>query len=399
MSETDYGKVRHGNDPNEPPLDWFVTKRHGHSADATQRLMRLRVEFFRRWLNDELSWIIYEDDDEDTIEEKRDEWSEEILQYETEVNWTTGGGLQPKNLSIDGALDYFQALSACPRFGGSAEESHVKVIRQFYEFTLNRGHSWFTSTGNPIELALNEGGDKIIGSQSSRHPEIITVGEMGEYIRSFQHPLWEAVTAMMAKTTVRRGVTHNLDIQDVYLDHPACDWDVHRELRHKDRSFLFISSEPEEGKLWEERQRVPKASNKTSVDRTIPIDDELRDLLLRWLTIHPGPIESDTPLFVSLFRNWGERIHGQTVQQKIRDHSEELGYWYEAYDDDNINPHYFRHWSTSVIDQRLEVTVAGGHTTTTKLLRGDEEDTMDNYTHWSEDRINRYLDVCPCFYD
>jgi integrase len=399
MSDADYGTVRHGSDPDEPPLNWFVTKRHGHSADATQRLMRLRVKFFRRWLNDELSWIIYNDDDQDTIEEKRDEWGEEILQHEREVNWTTGGDLRPETLSIDDALDYFQALSACPRYSGSAEESHVKAIRQFYEFTLNRGHSWFTSTGNPIELALNEGGDKIIGSQSSRNPEIIPVGEMGEYIRSFQHPLWETVTAMMAKTTIRRGVTHNLDLQDVFLDHPACDWDVNRELRHKDQPFLYISSEPEEGKLWEERHRVPKASNKTSVDRTIPIDDELRDLFLRWLTVHPGPLKSDTPLFVSLYRNWGERIHAQTVQQKIRDHSEELGYWYEAYDDDNINPHYFRHWSTSVIDQRLEVTSTGGHATTTKLLRGDEEDTMDNYTHWSEDRIERYLDVTPSFYD
>lgn len=399
MSKADYGTVRHGSDPDEPPLDWFVRKRHSHSADATQRLMRLRVGFFRRWLNDELSWIIYDDDDEDTIEEKRDEWGEEVLQHESEVNWTTGGDLRPENLSIDDAQDYFQALSACPRYSGSAEESHVKAIRQFYEFALNRGHSWFTSTGNPIELALNEGGDKIIGSQSSRNPEIISVDEMGEYIRSFQHPLWETITATMAKTTIRRGVTHNLDLQDVYLDHPACDWDVHRELRHKDRPFLYISSEPEEGKLWEERQRVPKSSNKTSVDRTIPIDDELRDLFLRWLTVHPGPLESDTPLFVSLFRNWGERIHAQTVQQKIRDHSEELGYWYEAYDDDNINPHYFRHWSTSVIDERLEATGAGEHATTTKLLRGDEEDTMDNYTHWSDDRVKRYLQVSPKFYD
>ena len=304
MSDADYGTVQHGRNPDNPPLEWFVEKRHGHSADSTERNIRLRVDFFRRWLNNNLSWVIYGDDNEETYVEKRDKWGEKVIQHETEVNWTTGGNLRPENLSIDDAQNYFQALSACPRYSGSAEASHVKAIRQFYEFVLNRGHSWYTSTGNPIELALNEGGDKIIGSISSRTPEIISVDEMGDYIRSFSHPLFETVTALMAKTTIRRGVIHNLDLKDVYLNHPACDWDVHRELRHKDRPFIYIPSTPEEGKLWEDRQRVPKSSNKTSVDRTIPIDDELRDLLLRWLTVHPGSLESNTPLFVSLFRNW-----------------------------------------------------------------------------------------------
>jgi len=398
MNKDDHGTVRHGSDPNEPPLDWFVSKRHGHSAAATQRLMKLRINFFRRWLNDDLSWVIYEDDNQDSIGKKQNEWGKELLQHENEIDWTTGGDLRPNNLSIDDSIDYFQTLSACPRYGGAAESAHVQAIRQFYEFALNRGHSWFTGTGNPIELALNEGGDKIIGSASPRNPMIISVDEMGEYIRSFSHPLLETICALLAKTTIRRGTIHNFDLQDIYLDHPACNWDVHRELRHKERPFIYVSSEPEEGKLWEHRQRVPEASNKTSVDRTIPVDDEIRDLLLQWLTVHPRPLEAETPLFVSTYQNWGKRLHPQTYANKIRKKSEELGYWYGAHDDDNINPHYFRHWSTSVIDERLEAGGSGEHATTTKLLRGDQEDTMDNYTHWSDDRIERYLNICPKFY-
>ncbi|MDQ2055532.1 hypothetical protein [Halobellus sp. H-GB7] len=396
MSDAHYGTVRHGSDPDQPPLDWFVEKRHGHSADASRRLIENRVDLFRDWLSDDLSWIIYEDDDDDTIAAKRDQWGD-ALPHERDVSWTTGG-LRPQDLSIDHAHLYFQALSAYPNYRGSSELGNVKTIRQFYEFCLKRGHSWFTETGNPIELALDEGGDKIIGSTASRNPEIISVSDMSEYIRSFNHPLWEALTAFLAKTTARRGVTHNLDLQDIYLDHPACDWNTHQALRHKDRPFLYIPPEPEEGEYWNERNRLPKASNKTSVQRTIPIDTELRDLLVRWLAVHPGPLTSDTPLFVSLTDNWGQRIHPQTVQQRIRRHSEDLGYWYEAYDDDNINVHYFRHWATSVLDERLEATTNGSHATTTKLLRGDEEDTMDNYTHWSDARVERYLEVCPTFY-
>jgi integrase len=264
--------------------------------------------------------------------------------------------------------------------------------------TTKRVHSWFTSTGNPIELALEEAGDRIIGSKSSRHPEIITVAEMGEYIRSLEHPLWETIAGMLAKTTIRRGALHNLDIQDIYIDHPACNWDVHRKLRRKDHPFIYISSKPEKDRLWKDRQRVPEATNKTSVDRIIPIDDELRNLLLWWLTVHPGPLESDTPLFVSLSDNWGERIHPESIRYKISEHSKELGYWYQAHDDDNINPHYFRHWSTSVIDERLETT-DNSYSSTVKMLRGDKKSTQDDYTHWTDGRVERYCQITPKFYN
>lgn len=373
--------------------------RHSHSSDGTQRNVNHSVEFFKQWLNDEFDWVIYDEDNQCTTEEKRDEYGEEVIRYESEIDWNTGGDKRPENLSIDDARDYFRALAANPNYQGATEEANVKTIRQFYDFCLKRGHSWFTESGNPIELAIDEGADKIIGSASSRNPKIIPVDEMADYIQAFQHPLWEAITALMAKTTIRRGVIVNADLQDIYLDHPACDWGVHKALRHKERPFLYVPNTPEEGALWEERERVPTASNKTSVNRTIPLDDEMVDLLLRWLAVYPGPLESDRPLFTTVSHNWGQRIHAQTVAQNIRRHSKELGYWYEAYDDDNINPHYFRHWATSTIDERLEAASTGEHATTTKLLRGDEEDTMDNYTHWSDERIERYLDVSPKFYD
>jgi len=399
MSNPDHGTVRHGNDPTRPPLDWFVYMRHNHSADATRGNVNFHISFFKRWLNDEFDWIIYEDDDQRTIEEKREEYGSEVLRHESETDWNTGGDKKPENLSIDDTRDYFHALAANPNYRGATEEGNVEIIKQFYNFCLKRGHSMFTESGNPIELAMDEGADKIIGSSSSRNPKIIGVDEMADYIKAFQHPLWEAITALMAKTTIRRGVIVNADLQDIYLDHPACSWDVHKALRHKERPFLYVPSTPEKGTLWEERGRVPAASNKTSVDRTIPLDEEMVDVLLRWLTVHPGPFESDTPLFETTSYNWGQRIHPQTIAKNIRRHSKKLGYWYEAYDDDNINPHYFRHWATSTIDQRLEAASSGEHATTTKLLRGDEEDTMDNYTHWSDDRVERFLDISPRFYD
>lgn len=399
MSKTGYGKVRHGDEPTQPPLEWFVKIRHDHSAKGTQKMVVIRIRFFSKWLNDELDWIIYDDDNQSTINKKREEYGDEILRHESDVAWNTGGDKGPEDLSIDDARDYFHALAANPNVGAAYAHGNIMTIKQFYSFCLKRGHSWFTEVGNPIELAIDEGADKILGSGSSRNPKIISLDEMADYIKSFNHPLWEAICALMSKTTIRRGVISNIDLQDIYLDHPACNWDVHKSLRHKKQPFIYVPSAPEAGAIWKERGRVPKASNKTSVDRTIPLDNEMVDLLLRWLAIHPGPFESETPLFTATSHNWGQRISSHTVARHIRQHSKELGYWYEAYDDDNINPHYFRHWSTSVIDQRLEANSSTGHATTTKLLRGDQEDTMDNYTHWSDDRIEGYLEICPKFYD
>ena len=397
MSEPDYGTVEVGSDPEQPPLDWFVEKRYSHMAASTRENIGNSIRFFRKWLRDDLPWILYDDDDAATIAHKREQWGGAVT-HERDVNWTTGGDLRPQDVGIEEATQFLQAIAAHPGYGGGTERKRADAIQMFYEFCSDRVHSWFTGTPNAIKIAREQGGDKIIGSGTPRNPEIISVSAMGEYIRSFAHPLWEAITALLAKTTIRRGVLHNLDLQDIYLDHPACTWDTHRALRHKDRPFLFVSSEPAEDEYWNKRDRVPNASNKTSVDRVIPIDDELRDLLLRWLAAHPGPLSSSTPLFVSLVDNWGQRLHPVSITHTIRNHSKELGYFYGVRDDDNINPHYFRHWATSVIDERLEATSGGGHATTTKLLRGDQEDTMANYTHWSDGRVERYLDICPTFY-
>lgn len=397
MSDSDFGETGRGNNPEQPPIDWFIEKRHGHSANDTQDNVRNYTNFFKNWLKDQIPWVIYKNDDKRTISTKREKWGDD-LQHEQELDWTTGG-IYPQDLSIDGAHQYFQALAAHPNLSGATEAQHVGTVRQFYDFCLNRSHSWFTKTGNPIQLAIEEGGDKIIGDMRSRNPALISVSEMSEYIRSWRHPLWEAITAFLAKSTARRGVVHNLDLQDVYLDHPSCNWGIHKTLRRKDRPFLHISPKPRKGDYWNERNRTPAASNKTNVHRTIPIDNELRNLFLRWLVVHPGPMSGDTPFFVSLNDDWGERISATTVLKKIRAHSEDLGYWYGTNDDDNINVHYFRHWATSVIDERLEAALRGQHATTTKLLRGDQEDTMDNYTHWSDPRVEHYLDICPTFYE
>jgi len=399
MNENKFGTVRHGDDPTQSPLDWFSDVRHGHSADGTQRKINNGIMHFRQWLEDDFDWIVYNGDDQSTIRKKRSEYGEKVIQHESNINWNTGGSKRAKDLSIDDARDYFHALAANPNLDSGSAENCIGTIKQFYDFCLKRGHSWFRETGNPIELAMDEGANKIIGNSSPRNPYIIPVDKMSEYIRDFDHPLWEAISALLAKTTIRRGVCSNSDLQDIYIDHPACNWDVHKDLRNKERSFMYVPSAPEEGRLWKERERVPESSNKTSVNRTIPLDKEMVDLLLRWLAVHPGPLKSDTPLFTLTGFGWSQRIKSHTVGEHIRRHSEDLGYWYEPYDDDNINAHYFRHWSTSIIDERLESDGSGEHHGPTKLLRGDQEATMDNYTHWSEDRIERYLDICPKFYD
>jgi len=348
----EFGTTEYGADPEQALLDWYYEKAHRESAENT----RDRVE---RPVNDFKSFLSQHD-------------------------------LEPSDVTIDDAYIWMKGLTK--KLGASEQRSRAMWISDFYNFCNKRGHS--KVTGNPISLAKEEN-TNLLDTPQDRDPHIIDVGEMSEYICSFEHPLWIAVTTLLAKTTVRKGPIHNLDLYDINIDHPACDWEVHKDLRHQP-NYIYIPREPEKGKEF--RGEVRGASNKSKVDRIIPIDNELRDALLWWLLVRPGDQDPHSPLFKTNFPTnsieYGDRLPYGRIDKKITKRSKMLGHWYDAYDDDNINPHYFRHWSTTTLEERLSA-----NTSIVDILRGDKgNSTRDRYTHWTKEKENRYLNIVPKFF-
>ena len=84
------------------------------------------------------------------------------------------------------------------------------------------------------------------------------------------------------------------------------------------------------------------------------------------------------------------------IGNKFRERAKELGYWYGANDDDNLNAHYWRHWTTSWYQSQF----GGGSedTALTKYLRGDSKnDIMAIYDSYTEDKRDTILDAMPTF--
>ncbi len=115
----------------------------------------------------------------------------------------------------------------------------------------------------------------------------------------------------------------------------------------------------------------------------IPVDDELAAVLTRWLAVRPDAISDAEPLFVSTSRQWGRRLTPQMVRNIVETHAREVG-WYRRGGgaEENVTPHYFRHFFTTHLRDRT------GDRGIVKYLRGDvAEDIIDTYTHNWGDRV------------
>lgn len=261
----------------------------------------------------------------------------------------------------------------------------VGEIQRFYDYCLNRGVE--DINGNPIKVVLED--QDPLDDPDSRDPHMISVDEMGQYIRSFSHPTFFTVILGLAKTTRRVGAFINLDLYDLNIDHPACDWEVHPDIRHN-TDYLYIPREPTEGEKF--RGETRSVGNKTESSRIVPIDNELKNAFIWNLSVRPGSYDPYSPIFKDSF---GDRIGYGTLYNRIRDRSEELGHWYGPNDPHNIGLHYFRHWSTTTLRDR-----SNGDTGLVDYIRGDKgQDMKDRYTHWSDAKEREYLDIVPKFFD
>lgn len=257
----------------------------------------------------------------------------------------------------------------------STVASYAAYVHRFYAYMSQIG----TFEANPMALVTEEMDESIQTDPTRRE---ISVEEMRSFLRSVNHPLEQALIATLLKTGVRVGECCNLDLRDVYLD----DADVqsayptsHRGALDGRPDSIYVSSEPTRGAEYNGETR--SASNKRKRDTVIPIDSELKRLLKRWLAIRPDTTVSD-PLFVST-AEWGRRVTPSMVRNVVTKRAGERG-WYRRGGDaeENVTPHYFRHFFTTHLRDRT------GDRGVVKYLRGDvATDVIDTYTHNWGDRV------------
>jgi integrase len=209
---------------------------------------------------------------------------------------------------------------------------------------------------------------------------------MRTFLDGISHPLDRAVVLTLLKTGMRAGELCNLDRRDLALPDRPDDADSRVQLETRERA-MFVADEPARGQEYNGERR--SASNKRKRPTTIPIDSELARTLRRWLAVRPDTLSIAEPLFTSTTDEWGRRLTPDMVHHIVERHAREAG-WYRAGGgpEENVTPHYFRHFFTTHLRDRT------GDRGIVKYLRGDvAQDVIDTYTHDWGDRVREVYEA------
>jgi site-specific recombinase XerD len=266
----------------------------------------------------------------------------------------------------------------CMGWVHSLREAHAGSTVATYAAYVHRFYAYMTEVGafdsNPMALVTEEMSESVDTDPVRRE---ISVEEMRSFFASVAHPLERAVIGTLLKTGMRVGECCNLDLRDVHLE----DADVTSAYGTSPRGALsgrpdsvYVPSEPSRGETYNGEERT--ASNKRKRDTVLPVDSELKGLLKTWLAVRPDATSPAEPLFCST-SEWGARLTPSMVRTAVADRAGEFG-WYESGGnaDENVTPHYFRHFFTTYLRDRT------GDRGVVKYLRGDvASDVIDTYTH------------------
>ncbi|MDS0258525.1 tyrosine-type recombinase/integrase [Haloarcula sp. S1CR25-12] len=265
----------------------------------------------------------------------------------------------------------------CMAYVHSLRGTHSESTVATYASYLHRFFAYMTQVGtfesNPMTLVMEEM-DESINTDPTRRE--IGVEAMRSFVATIDHPLERAVVVTLLKTGMRAGELCNLDLRDLHLAEagPRPDVPVRAGLDGRPDS-LYVATEPARGTVVNGEER--SASNKRKRDTTVPVDGELARTLRRWLAIRPDVRSDAEPLFVSTSGDWGTRLTPDIVHHLVETHARDHG-WYRdgGGTEENVTPHYFRHFFTTHLRDRT------GDRGAVKYLRGDvAQDVIDTYTH------------------
>lgn len=280
-----------------------------------------------------------------------------------------------------GAASHRDCMAWVHGLRGDVADSTVATYASY----LHRFYAYMNQVGafdaNPMALVVEEMDEEVDANPSRRE---ITLSEMRAFVADVTHPLKRAMIVTMLKTGMRVGELCNLDLRDLSID--AVD-DVERRGALDGRGdALYVSAEPRVGDPT--NGEVRSASNKRKRSTIVPVDDELRRVLTTWLAVRPDPRSTAEPLFMSTSGQWGARVTPKMVHHVVETHAAERG-WYRQGGgaEENVTPHYFRHFFTTHLRDRT------GDRGIVKYLRGDVAgDIIDTYTHNWGDRVRETYD-------
>lgn len=257
-------------------------------------------------------------------------------------------------------------------------KEHMSRIGGMYEYY----NKWGTFDANPIWLAMDDI-EWDISDDTSRID--ISLAEMKEAVQNTENFLRLSLVVLLLKTGIRNGEAVNLDLRDLNIDHKLSDQllPTPRNEIKSDPDTLYIDSDVSKGN--EVNGRLRTASNKRKRSTKIPIDEELKSVLIYWLIARPPTICPANPLFVRTNgKSAGDRHSEDSLKWVMRKWAEDQG-WYKkgAGERNNVTAQHCRHFFTTHMRRRINDDEIGGNEAKyfVKGIRGDTGgDVIDTYT-------------------
>ena len=192
---------------------------------------------------------------------------------------------------------------------------------------------------------------------------------------------------IILKTGLRHAEALNLDLRDVNLDHPISKkMPKPRQEIYNSPDSLYVDSDISELEVHNGEKRAH--GNKKKSHRSIPIDKELKDLLVWWIKMLPPTVSDAKPLL----RKLNDPEHRRPTMGLTKPHVREVAYDFGVNEPDmkhfGFDSHWCRHWFTTQLRSNIDESEVPIGTVKEYVqgLRGDTGDEVINtYTHsWSE---------------
>jgi hypothetical protein len=294
--------------------------------------------------------------------------------------WLDERDLTPREVTTEHAKEYLKDVRE--NYKPSTQQEIGRRVRFVYKKLLSRGVIGIDS--NPFETVLDE---HDILEENVPEQSIVYEKEVIQEVLAELHPCYFTMTMVMLKSTRRIGGTVNLDMCDIHIDHPAADWELDSHVRNYP-DHIYYSPRPEEDKKF--RGEIRPNSSKTETHTIIPMDDELKDTFLWWIMMRRDTTDGG-PLFTSPTPSeHGSRVTGGEYRWELETVAEDLGYRWDWHDPDNIRPHYWRHWTTSVMRDKVKKSIVD-------YFRGDVGNTGDGYDHYTPEKREAWISNIPKF--
>ncbi len=241
--------------------------------------------------------------------------------------------------------------------------------------------------GNPFEGLAETIDSNSRQSSSFQTNERTDVDDsrLREAIRSTHGSNKIVLLAILVKTGIRISEAVNLDWEDIHIDHDLSD-DLIPDPRFElsdDPDTIYIDSDK-----TEESNSSNSGGNKRKVSSVIPIDGELKRLLIWHALTRERRFDDENPVLMTGNGGGSDRLRVNAAWDRIRRLAEEYEWWESSRSElRNVTPHWFRAKFVSYMSNRLEDAkdsdksdFNGDTEDVVKGLRGDVgEDIIETY--------------------